>query len=193
MFQVSEVIDAVKNLASTDPQHDRSHCQALEFHAKQLGFQSFHHLKRSLKRLPSDRIDEVSLKLMRQISLRRIPSLDCDYFEFMAADGNFGFYSYWIGWNKRGEEVRVPRPLTGPATAAGLRKNADFPIYVVESDKELLAWRYNWLSTALIPEQLARRFFPFSFNKVFMVEKNPPLAKIRARVNRDYSDNIAYG
>jgi hypothetical protein len=63
----------------------------------------------------------------------------------------------------------------------------------VESDKELLAWRYNWLSTAFIPEQLARRFFPFAFNKDFMVEKNPPLAKIRARVNRDYSNNIAYG
>jgi hypothetical protein len=55
MFQVSEIIHAVKNLASTDPEHDRSHCQALEFHAKQLGFQSFHHLKESLKRLPSDR------------------------------------------------------------------------------------------------------------------------------------------
>jgi hypothetical protein len=193
MFQVSEIIHAVKNLASTDPEHDRSHCQALEFHAKQLGFQSFHHLKESLKRLPSDRFDKVSLKLMRQISLRRLPSLNCAYFEFMAADGNFGFYSYWIGWDKRGEEVRVPRPLTGAETAAGLRKIAASPIYVVESDKELLAWRYNWLSTALIPEQLARRFFPFAFNKDFMVEKNPPLAKIRARVNRDYSNNIAYG
>ena len=192
MFQVTELIDAVKNLASTDSEHDRSHCQALEFHAKQLGFQSFHRLKQSLKRLPSDRFDKVSLKLMHQISVRRIPSHNCAYFEFMAADGNFGFYSHWIGWDRRGEEVRVPRPLTGAEAAAGLRKIAASPIYVVESDKELLAWRYNWLSTALIPEQLARKFFPFSFNKQFMVEKNPPLAKVRARMNRDYSNNIAY-
>jgi hypothetical protein len=129
---------------------------------------------------------------MRQISLRRIPSLDCTYFEFMATGRHFGFCSYWIGWDKRGEEVRVPRPLIGAETAPSLRKMATHPIYVVESDKELLAWRYNWLSTALIPEQLAKRFFPFAFNKDFMVEKNPPLARIRARAKRDYSNNIAF-
>jgi hypothetical protein len=192
MFQVSELIDAVKNLASTDLEYGRSHCQALDFHAKQLGFHSFHHLTRSLKRLPSDRIGTISVKLMRQISLRRIPSLDFTYFEFMATGGDFGFYSYWIGWDKRGQEVRVPRPLTGAEIAASLRKMAAYPIYVVESDKELLAWRYNWLSTALIPEHLAKRFFPFAFNKDFMVEKNPPWAKIHARAKRDYPNNIAY-
>jgi hypothetical protein len=194
MFQVSEVIDAVKNLASGDAEEDRSHCEALDLYAKQLGYQGFHHLRESISPFPAGGFDRYSIKLMRQICLRRTPSVDCAYFEFIAYDARqFGFYSYWIGWDKHGEEVRVPRPLDGAQTASNLRNSADFPVYVIESEKELLAWRHSWLSIALIPEQLARPSFPFAFNKDFLVEADPPVRKVRARVYRDYSNNIADG
>jgi hypothetical protein len=123
MFQFAEIIDAVKQLAVTDSQQSRSHCQALDFYARQLAFQSFYHMKQSLQRLPSDRFGTISLKLMRSIAEQRIPTLECPYYEFISyGDDRPGFYSQWIGWDMNGEEVRVPRPLAPVATAAGLRK-----------------------------------------------------------------------
>jgi hypothetical protein len=192
MFQFQEVVDSLKGLASNDPTPGVSHCKLLETYAKTLGYQSYYHFVESLKHLPNEQFANVSLKLMRQICLKRIPSQDCAYFEFQAfSSGKIGFYSAWAGWDKRGDEVRVPRELAGPETAIGLRELATYPIYVVQSSNELLAWRYNWRSTALIPENLAKEFFAFAFNKRRLVENNPPMDLVRAKASR-YENNIAY-
>lgn len=191
MFQASEVIDAVKNLAKSDITPQLSHCQALDHYAKRLGYESFNHFREYLEAIPSDRLGKFSLKLMRHICASRTPSLECAYFEFMElGDSGFGYYSHWIGWDSEGEEVRVPRALNGRGTATGLRNLAKYPVYVVESARELLAWRHKWHSTALIPESLARKHFPLSFNKDFRVEENPPIEKVMAKINR-YTHNIA--
>jgi len=82
---------------------------------------------------------------MRRIAARRVQMQACSYYEFLAfEDGGHGFYSHWIGWDRHGDEVRVPRPYCG--TDEHLRRFVDFPVYVVESERELLAWRYNWRS-----------------------------------------------
>lgn len=180
MFESSEVIGALKTLASVDRPVGRTYCQALDVYAQQLGYESYHHLSKSLKALPSDRLGKVSLKLMRQICARRLPSSDGSYCSFTAfPDGSFGYYSHWIGWGPEGEEVRVPSPLNGRRTAENFRQFLDHPIYVVESEKELMAWQWRWLAGAVIPIALAKKFFPGFFNQKHLVAQNPPLEKVR--------------
>jgi hypothetical protein len=191
MFQYQDVVDAFKGLTSVPINPGYSHCQLLDFYAKRLDYQSYDHLRKSLKNLPSNQFGKVSLKLMQKICRSRLPTQDCPYFEFKVLPNNqIGFYSEWIGWDKKGDEVRAPRALDGVSTAKGLRELVNYPIYVVESPKEVTAWRYNWHSTMLIPNDLAREFFPLSFNKSILVEENPPMALVEAKANR-YANNIA--
>ena len=191
MFQFQEVVDAFKDLAADDPSPEKTHCQLLEKYARELGFQSYYHFIHSLKNLPNEQFGSVSLKLMREICVKKSPSLDEAYFEFQAfSNQKISFYSSWAGWDKYGDEVRVPRALLGVETATGLRELAPYPVYVVESIRELLAWRYHWRSTALIPEKLAKEFFAFAFKRSLLVEKNPPMDLVEAKSNR-YENNIA--
>ncbi|UOD31634.1 hypothetical protein INH39_08105 [Massilia violaceinigra] len=191
MFQFQEVVDALKAAAANDPHQDISYCRLLNMHAQAWGYQSYNHFLHSLRNLPSEQFGKVSLKLMRLNCMRKLPSLDVPYFEFQAYSPNqISFYSEWAGWDKRGDEVRVPRKLCGRETATGLRKLAPYPVYVVESLRELLAWRYNWHSTALIPEKLAKEFFAFAFNKTCLVEKNPPIDLIEGKIGA-YANNMA--
>lgn len=174
------LIGALKAFASVDRPIGRTYCQALDVYAQQLGYESYHHLAQSLKALPSDSLGKVSLKLMRQICARRLPSQDRNYCSFTAfPGGSFGYYSHWIGWDAKGKEVRVPSPLNGRRTTENFRRLLDHPVYVVESEKELMAWQWRRLAGAVIPMPLAKEFFPSFFSKKHLIAKNPPLEKVR--------------
>jgi len=190
MFSTQEIIGALKE-ASFDQEsiEGLTHCQLLEARAKMLGFEGYHHLRTSLMSVPGELFEHLSLALMRKICSQRLPTLDCAYYEFMVLpDKGIGFYSYFIGWDCRAEEVRVPRPLVGLPTAIGLREIAEHTIYVVESMKEISAWQASWRATALVPEALAKEAFPRCFNKEHFVDANPPLHRIRS--TRKYESNI---
>ncbi|MGN6739116.1 hypothetical protein [Dyella sp.] len=191
MFSTHEVIDALKEASfDQEPIEGLTHCQLLEGRAKELGFESYHHLRTLLMSVPEELFEHFSLALMRKICSRRMPTLDCAYYEFIVLpDRGIGFYSHFIGWDRLAEEVRVPRPLVGRPTASGLRGVADHPIYVLESTKEVSAWQASWRTTALMPEALARETFSRSFNKEHLVDANPPLHLIR-RPGK-YVSNIA--
>jgi hypothetical protein len=186
MFDRSEVIDSLKQLATADREAGRrSHCQLLNFYAEQLNFRNYDDLIRSLKAVPDDNIGEVSVRLMRHICAARLPSLDCSYCSFTAFyDGTFGYYSHWIGWDDNGREVRIPSPLNGMRIVEQSRGCLPHPVYVVESSKELLAWQFKWLAGAVMPEALAKQFFVSFFNQDWKVSKNPPIRKIRAQAAR---------
>jgi len=193
MFLAEDLFAAVKQLASAEVDGEFSHCQRLEIVARQLGFDGFQHLRQTMLHTPPDQLGHQSLALMRRICERRLPVRGMAYFELMVLPrGGLGYYSQWIGWDRRGDEVRVPRPLNGHGTAVKLRQVTDHPIYVVESEKELTAWRHIWSATALVPEALARHSFPMMFNKAHLVERNPPYEKIRARVRSQYENNLAF-
>ncbi|MCS3805047.1 hypothetical protein HNO92_002216 [Chromobacterium alkanivorans] len=190
MFAYQDVINGFKSLRSAeDTPSSLSSCQALEFWAKNYGFQSYHHFRESLRRQPQDTFAKTSLKLMRLFCEKRLPTLDCAYYEFMVLPKSIGYYSNWIGWDKNGDEVRTPRPLSGKESVKGLRKAADYPIYVVESERELVAWQKVWGSTAYIPADLAKQHFQKSFNKKHLVADNPPYELIKRK--RGNSDNMS--
>lgn len=190
MFSTQEVVDTLKDATFDQESIDGfSHCQLLEAKAKQLGFESYHQLRTWLTSTPEELLEEYSLGLMRKICAKRLPIMDSTYYEFMVLpDGGIGFYSYFIGWDNRAEEVRVPRPLHGLPTAIGLRKAIKHPIYVVESTKELSAWHWSWHATALVPEALAKDAFSHCFNKRHLVDANPPLHLIRG--TDKYASNL---
>lgn len=187
MFNYKHVIDSVKALAfNCKTDNKLSHCQLLDFQAKRLGFQSYHHLRETLRHLPQDSFAGLSIGLMRRICEMRVPRARSNaYFEFLPLPNGVGYYSYWIGWDTNGEEVRVPRPLDGRSAVNRLREIVNYPIYVIESDSELAAWQHVWKSTAYIPEELARKHFPKCFNKRHLIADPPPSDKlIKAAGNR---------
>jgi hypothetical protein len=190
MFAFKAVLSAFKS-HKADIDRDLKHCKVLEARARALGFESYHHFRNSLNGLPPDQFGNVSLKVMRYVCERRLPQQDCAYYEFRVLPRHgIGFYSSWIGWDDRGEEVRVPRALEGLGTARGLRKAMKDPVYVVETGQELDAWQYIWRSTALIPEPLAKEYFPRSFDKEKFVSPNPPIDLVKRNSNR-YLNNFA--
>lgn len=191
-FTYKQVIDSFKSPASIDDGLlEFSHCQRLNIKARQLGFQSYVHLRKTLKQLPQDSFASVSLRLMRRICEQKLPTRECRYFEFVPLPKGIGYYSEWIGWDKNGSEVRVPRPLHGMPSVNGLRKAVDFPVYVVESDNEIYAWQNIWKSTAYIPEDLAKRYFARYFNKQHLVEVDLPLERVTGKNRCD--DNMTGG
>lgn len=184
MFKLKEVLDAIKDQVANDPIDGLTHCQMLNAKAHELGFQNYHHLRESLRNIPNDEFGPVSLGLMRRLCQSRLPSLDCPYYELHAhpnGRGGIGFYSRWAGWDKYGEEVRVPRPLDGRATVPALRKTADHPIYVIEAETELWAWKFRWGATAYVPESLAKHSFGSIFRTEGRVEENPPIDLVKAK------------
>ncbi len=180
MFAYQDIITGVKAAAKSNRSEDYSHCQLLNLYSRNLGFENFHQLQTSLKALPEDNFGQISTKLMRKVCAQKLPSQDSPYYEFLChADGSTSFYSYWIGWDRFGKEVRVPRPLIGLTSVKDMRERRDMPVYVLESSKEVLAWKYGWKGTAYMPESVAREFFAFSFNKEHLVDDNPDMEQVK--------------
>ena len=189
-FQFQDIIQNVKSPSAIDESvPEFSHCQLLEVRARWLGFQSFNHMRETLRHLPADNLSRVSLGLMRRLCANKLPSQDCAYYEFIRLPKGVGYYSYWIGWDKHGDEVRVPRPLVGLDSVRAVRKASGVPVYVVENDRELTAWQNVWRSTAYIPKDLAVRRFPLQFEKRHLVEPDPPMNLVKMRANL-YLNNI---
>ncbi|ODS24323.1 hypothetical protein AB835_03905 [Candidatus Endobugula sertula] len=132
---------------------------------------------------------------MRKLCKSTKPSLDVAYYEFYSFKTNgesprVAFYSSWIGYDKFGREVRIPRSLNGLKSIDGIRGIFESPVYVVESDKQLLSWLFNWHGVALITEELAKDYFHSRFNRRHRVADNVPSELIEA-CNEDYNDNVA--
>ena len=189
MFNSHQLIRALKSLAYADDSlSDLSQCQRLHYHARRLGFQNFEHYRRSLRNAPEESLEKLSTRLMERVCATKLPSVDGPYVELTPVPDGISYYSYWIGWDKDGEEVRAPRPIDAQHSVPKLRKLLDHPIYVVESPRELLVWQYLWKSTAYLPEELAREFFPSLFNVNSRVDSNVPQELIRQRALARYAE-----
>lgn len=144
MYSRHQLLLAFKRLASVENSpSNKSHCQRLNYHAQRLDFQSFEHYQRWLKSAPETSLAKLSIRLMEHVCATKLPSLDEPYFEFTPMPEGFSYYTHWIGWDKCGNEVRAPRPLNAQDSVPQLRNLLDYPIYVIESARELRAWQYS--------------------------------------------------
>ena len=195
MFKYQDLTDGLKSLSSAeDTPKGLKHCHAINFQAKTLGFRDYYDFQQTLKKTPIDELAGLSIGLMRRICEKRLPRLqDCPYFEFVSLPNNgVGYYSHWVGWDANGDEVRVPRPLIGLSSVQGMRKAVDYPVYVVESERELTAWQQWWRSTVYVPEALARTHFTRFFEKKSRVVANPPMDLVEKKANSGrYNNNFA--
>lgn len=194
MYTASELITNFKSASqSIATSRTESHCKMLNVRAKALGFRNFIDFRTQLEKMPKDELANFSLKLMRQICAVKAPTHDrLPYYEMQVLPSGIGHYSQWIGWDKDGKEVRVPRPLSGRESVEQLRLIASFPIYVIESERELIAWRAMWGSKAYIREDLAKANFTGIFKKDHLIAKNVPIYLIRrASRGEDYNSNDA--
>lgn len=192
MFAYQECIGALKSLARSSQDQDTTYCQQLDLYSRKFGFNSFGDFKKALANQPTDRLGKVSLKLMRLYCQVATPSLNTDYYEFYSTGdwSSISYYSSWIGWDKTGREVRVPRPLDGQESIDGMREFSDNPIYVVENDKQFLAWRYKWHGAAMVPGDLAKSHFLSLFDQRRSVCEDVDMELVRAHYE-DYDNNVA--
>ncbi|QDY51255.1 hypothetical protein [Stenotrophomonas maltophilia] len=196
MFSFNEVIDAFKSASVLDPtMAEIGYCRTLDRKAVLLGYRDYHDFRASLEHMPKDELGPVSLRLMRKICAARLPLNNSQpYFELKVLPNGIAHYSQWEGWDKFGQEVRVPRPLEGAASVEAVRRLGRYPVYVIEAERELIAWRGVWQSTAYVRSDLARKNFPRMFNKRHLIADDVPVELIRLAAARcNFDSNIAMG
>lgn len=166
------------------------HTQYLNYTARQLGYTDYHHFKRCLQTVPGDRIGDFYTSLMRKICSIRLPKEGVDNVRLSDFDGlAISYDSHFIGYDRRGHEVRVPNVGHGRNSVMDFREHFEEPLYVVQTEDEFLAWQWKWRSFAVAPVALAKAHFPSLFNQQDRVDKNPPLEKIELRVARQLREN----
>ncbi|WP_191486769.1 hypothetical protein [Pseudomonas sp. FEN] len=166
---MSASVDCVKNfkyLVRCSPDQGMGYTERLHFHAKEIRFNNYDHFLLSLAKLSDDRIGKINTKLMRLACARTMPRSSRNYFEFIANnDRRMRFYSHWIGWDKRGQEVRVPSLMNASYRVPNLRERLDAPVYVIETPAQLLAWRNKWRGMAYVAQELAERELRPAFDR----------------------------
>lgn len=188
--RAAQCIDDLKGLARISVIGEYSYCQRLTHLSKEFGFNNFHHFRKVVEHLSEDLIGNISTTLMRRYCEVAQPKPGIAYFEFLSVnnDTRLRFYSQWAGWDEFGQEVRVPRTLNGQS-APRLRKSLNKTVYIVENDRQLIAWRHRWHGLCYISEELCKNHMKEAFerNKAIVEGKRNeefPLLD-------DFSDNYA--
>ena len=196
MFEYQECEESLKYLARNSEFQDASYCQRLDLCSREFGFNNFQHFRKAVPKLPEDKLGKVYLRLMRTFCQSTRPELDSDYYEFylrkgLKTDGlKRTFYSKWIGWDRFGREVRVPRPIPAKRCIDAIRDASAVPVYVIDNERQLLSWLGAWYGTALIAGTLAKTYFPSTFERHRRVCNDVDPALIDA-CNENYNNNLA--
>lgn len=190
MSASDDCVKHLKYLVRRSPDQGMSYSERLDFHAKEIGFNNYHHFLISLAKLSVDRIGKINTKLMRIACGRAMPRPSRRYYEFIAhRDRRMRFYSHWIGWDKRGQEVRVPSLMNAPYRVPNMREKLDAPVYVIETPAQLHAWRHKWQGMAYVAQYLAEIELRSAFNREQDVA--PGIRDEDISLEEDYSHNYA--
>ncbi|WP_310611395.1 hypothetical protein [Limnohabitans sp.] len=186
MHNRNQLIHSLKSIAQADNScPEKSYCQRLNYHAQRVGFQNFEHYRRWLKSAPEASLGNISTRLLERTCATKLPTINAPYVELTPLPNGFSFYSHWIGWDRHGNEVREPRPLDAQHSVPKLRRLLNYPIYVVETLNEMLAWQYTWKSTAYLPEDMVRKYFPSLFAKKRLIDPNVSTELIRQQAAKN--------
>lgn len=179
-FSAEYILETFKDTKVADAPKLK-HTQYLNYLAKRLGYHDYNHFKGCVRTAPSDRIGDFYLGLMQKICALRLPKEGVDHVRLNDCTWtSVGFDSYFIGWDKRGREVRVPTPGHGVFSAMDFRNVFDEPLYVIETEAEFHAWQLKWGSFALVPVAMAKSRFPSLFNQQSKVVEAPRSRKLNA-------------
>ncbi len=177
MLSNKECVDYLKGLAKVLDYENKTHCQKLDICSREFGFNNFYDFKHNLPNLSSTRGEEITCKLMQRYCQIALPNPNIDYYAFTVYKSDFrqvSYFSHWIGWDKRGKEVREPSLINAELMVNSLRNSSRFtdPVYIVENEREFSIWRLSWYGTAFIPKDLAEENFRSCFDKEWRVCKN---------------------
>lgn len=157
MSAAFDCINDLKYLSRISKDDSLTYKQRLDQQCRQINFNNFHHFERALLNLTDHEIRKISSRIMRRACTKILPKPKVAYFEFIAERGHsMSYYSYWTGWDELGAEIRVPRPLNGFTSVPLLRVQHTTPVYVIETERQLVAWQYEWHGTAYVSATLAR-------------------------------------
>jgi hypothetical protein len=184
LFNAASILKTFKSMeVANAPQ--LKHTQYLNYCAQLLGYTDYNHFKGCLDSAPSDRLGDYHTSLMKKICALRVPKEGVEHVRLSDYNGrSISFDSYFIGWDKHGNEVRVPETGHCSPAITDFRTFFDRPLYVIETEAELLAWQWNWGSFAAVPVAMAKSHFPSLFNKKHLVVENPPLELIKRKIRR---------
>lgn len=186
MFTTESILSAFKSMEVANVPQNLTHAQTLDYKAKLFGFAHYYHLKTDLEKAPADRAAHIHDALMRKICAARLPRPQASHVRMVAHDKeDVGFESYWIGWDERGDEVREARTGFGRSRIEAFRARNLQPLYLLSDAQELTAWLKGWHSSAAVPVELAKEFFPDIFDQKHLVAENPPHELIDEKVKAD--------
>ncbi|MCO7565509.1 hypothetical protein NJI34_24980 [Pseudomonas sp. S 311-6] len=190
MSASADCIEHFKYLVRRSSDQGLSYSERLDFHARAIGFNNYHHFLASIAKFSDDRIGKISTKLMRLACARAQPKPSKHYYEFIAhKDRRMRFYSHWIGWDMRGQEVRMPSLMNAPYRVPHLRERLAAPVYVIETRTQLIAWRHKWHGMAYIVSHEAERELCEAFDRQRDVV--PGARNKDFDLEEDYSHNYA--
>jgi|CXWL01.2.fsa_nt_gi hypothetical protein len=186
----AQCLDDLKLLAKVSVIGEYTYCQRLTHLSKEFGFNNLHHFQKVVNHLSDDMIANISTTLMRRYCEIAQPKPGIAYYEFLSVnnDTRLRFYSQWAGWDVFGQEVRVPRSLKGDS-APRLRKSLSKTVYIVENDRQLLAWRHRWHGLCYVPKDLCQKHMSEAFerkNAVVEGDRNEAFPLLNA-----FNDNYA--
>lgn len=193
MFELDEIINKFKHLAENDFDNQKAnHSQTLEFQAKRLGFNSYHHMKTSLDGLDEAGLAKHSIPLMGKMCSHLIPDDHSAYYAFWFDDkGEISFFGARLGRDSEGNDVVTPEKVDGIQTVWALRNQLPQNVYVLEDKKTVSAWMKHWFGPALIHQSLALEIFKESFRDQSDVGLNLHTGQIK-NLRRQYSTGVDY-
>jgi hypothetical protein len=162
-------INDLKHLTRLTQDEGLTYCQNLDLNSRDIGFNSFHHLRQSLPNFTDDHIGNISTKLMRRACAVALPAPQKPYYLFVAQpELRMRFFSHWIGWDKRGQEVRTP-------SHAVFKRGGELsnPVYIIETDRQLVAWRNKWHGVAYVSAEPAHEHFKEAFARKAAIVEGP--------------------
>lgn len=162
------IIASLKLTAAADP-NELSYCQRLDHYSRELHFQSYHHLSRSLRNLPESVLQPLVENLVLILCRVRFPRSGRPYFGGMMYEGlDMRFNTRWIGFDSQSEEVRIPCNFTYEDLLwikGGNGSYGDYQLHIIERKQELVCVFRQPRVLVMLSEEVAKELFPLRFNR----------------------------
>lgn len=143
MSTQSDRIIASLKLAAASGREPISHCQKLDRYSRELGFQSFFDLKKTLGNTPEVILERSFAGILLEITRLRSPRPGLKYYGGVLGRGlDVLFSSRWVGFDSNRKEIREPAAFSDEDLnwiAEGNGAYGHYKLHIIEMGHEIAA------------------------------------------------------
>ncbi|MEZ8151225.1 hypothetical protein ACED23_09100 [Vibrio splendidus] len=180
MITLDDINAGIKELARRNPFVGLSHCQNMDRHIQNLGYQSRHHMKTYLSSQTTEG-NHIFTDLMKQICATRLPSSNLKYGMLNFVNFDTGYITHYgdsirvhdifIGLDSKFYDVRVP---SGDVDVKRVvpHYRMEVPVYIIESINELKTWEKSKWGCAIVSFELIESYYSVFFARKKQVTRH---------------------